>query len=116
VTGRTLTEQALIAELEGGRARLLAGETGGVLLQALRTRLQTITTNIYVLRWIPEQGEDLFDVLVDGTRVAHVEVPRGQARESVFEVFDVEAYRRRTPFTKNDRRKLDLALQLARQS
>jgi hypothetical protein len=109
-----MTEQALVTELESGRARLLAGETSGVLLQAIRRRLQTITTSIYVLRWIPEQGEDLFDVLVDGTSVAHVEVPRGEERESVFEVLDVEAYRSRTPLTKNERRKLEVALQLAR--
>jgi hypothetical protein len=108
-----MSEQALVDELENGRARLLAGETGGVLLRAIRRRLQTVSNNIYVLRWIPEQGEDLFDVLVDGTCVAHVEISRGEKQETVFDVSDVEAYRRRTSLTKTDRRKLDVAVQLS---
>lgn len=115
MTALTMTEQALIAELEGGRARLLAEESARSLLQAIRRRLSTITNNLYILRWIPEQGEDLYDVLVDGTSIAHVEIPRGGNEETVFEVSPVEAYQRRTAsLTKTDRRKIEVALRLAR--
>jgi hypothetical protein len=117
VTPRTMTEQALIDELQSGRARLLADESAGGLLHAIRRRLLTITNNLYILRWIPEQGEDLYDVLVDGTSVAHVEIPRGGNRETVFELSPVEAYQRRAAsLTKTDRRKLQVAMQLARGS
>lgn len=117
MTARTLTEQALIAELEGGRARLFAEESARSLLQAIRRRLHTITNNLYVLRWIPEQGEDLYDVLVDGISVVHVEIPRDGNEETVFEVSPVEVYQRRTAsLTKADRRKIEVALRLARAS
>jgi hypothetical protein len=68
----------------------------------------------YILRWIPEQGEDLYDVLVDGATVAHIEIPRHiPAQETVFESWPVEEYRRtRGTVTKPERRKLELALQL----
>lgn len=117
MTPRTMTEQALIDELERGRAKLLAEESDQGLLQTIRRRLLTITNNLYILRWIPEQGEDLYDVLVDGTSVAHVEIPRGGNRETVFELSPLEAYQRPAAnLTKTDRRKLEAAIQLARRS
>ena len=117
MTPRTMTEQALVDDLEKGRERLLTEETAQGLLKAIRRRLQTITSNLYILRWIPEQGEDLYDVLVDGTSVAHVEIPRGGDRETVVELSPVEAFRQRAAtFTKPERRKLEIAMQLARRT
>ncbi len=114
MTPRAIAKQALIDELESGRARLLTEDSGRCLLQAIRRRLQTITNNLYILRWIPEQGDDLYDVLVDGTSVVHVEIPRNGDRETVFDLVTVEVYQgRATTFTKTDRRKLEVALELA---
>lgn len=112
---QTLAEQALIAELEGERARLLADESARGLLQVIRRRLRTTTNNLYLVRCIPEQRENLYDVLVDGASVAHIEIRRGEVQETVFELSSVEAYQRRAmSLTKTDRRKLEVALQLAR--
>jgi hypothetical protein len=76
----------------------------------------SITRNIYVVRWIPEQTEDLYDVLVDATTVVHVEISRaGHAAETVFETSTVAEYRQRhANLTRPERRKLDLALELSR--
>jgi hypothetical protein len=112
----TLTDKKVIDELERAREQLLSGSSPKGLMRILRRRLQSITSNVYILRWIPEQGEDLYDVLVDGATVAHIEIPRHiPAQETVFESWPVEEYRRtRGTVTKPERRKLELALQLAR--
>ncbi len=112
----TLTDKKMIDDLERSREQLLSKSSSHALIRVLRHNLQSITRNIYVFRWIPEQGEDLYDVLVDGVTVAHVEIPRGDPyQESLFETWPVEEYRRtRQSLTKPERRKLELALQLAR--
>jgi hypothetical protein len=116
MTHHTLTDKKMIDELERSREQLLSDSSSHALVRVLRRRLQSITRNIYVFRWIPEQGEDLYDVLVDGTTVAHVEIPRGDPdQEALFEVCPVEEYRQtRQSLTKPERRKLELAVQLAR--
>lgn len=92
----------------------MAEESARSLLYVIRRRLNTVTNNLYILRWIPEQGEDLYDVLVDGSSVVHVEIPRGEDRETAFELSPVDVYKRKaTSLTKTDRRKLEVALQLA---
>ncbi|WP_161829110.1 hypothetical protein [Steroidobacter agaridevorans] len=106
----------MIDELEKSREQLLSASSSEGLLRVLRRKLQSITPNVYVLRWIPEQGEDLYDVLVDGATVAHIEIPRRNPdQETVFETWPVEEYRRtRKILTTPERRKLQLALHLAR--
>ncbi|GFE88610.1 hypothetical protein GCM10011488_35640 [Steroidobacter agaridevorans] len=112
----TLTDRKMIDELEKSREQLLSASSSEGLLRVLRRKLQSITPNVYVLRWIPEQGEDLYDVLVDGATVAHIEIPRRNPdQETVFETWPVEEYRRtRKILTTPERRKLQLALHLAR--
>jgi hypothetical protein len=112
----TLTDKKIMDELEKGREQLLSGSSSQGLMRVLRRNLQSITPNVYVLRWIPEQGEDLYDVLVDGVTVAHVEISRRNPdQETVFEAWPVNEYQRnRKTLTKPERRKLELALQLAR--
>jgi len=113
VPRQSLTDKRMIDELERGRELLLSDPSSHKLLSSLRRKLQSVTRNIYVVRWIPEQTEDLYDVLVDGTSVVRVEVPRdARTAEVVFEKFGVEEYLNRR-LTKPDRRKLELALGLA---
>ena len=110
---QSLTNKRMIGELERGREQLLSDPSSHKLLSSLRRKLQSVTRNIYIVRWIPEQTEDLYDVLVDGTSVVHIEVPRdARADEVVFEKFGIEEYLDRR-LTKPDRRKLELALRLA---
>jgi hypothetical protein len=112
----TLSDERMINELKKGRETLLADTSASALLSVLRRRLQSATGNMYVLDWIPEQFDDLYDVLVDGVSVVHIEISRGSATEDVFQMWPVEEYLGmvRKVLTKPARRKLELALQLAK--
>ena len=112
MTRQSLTEKRMTDELERGRQQLLS-DPSHKLLSNLRRKLQSITRNIYVINWIPERAEDLYDVLVDGTSVVHIEVPRdARTDDVVFEKFGIEEYLKRR-HGKPDRRKFELALRLA---
>lgn len=52
----TLTDRKMIDELEKSREQLLSASSSEGLLCVLRRKLQSITPNIYVLRWIPERA------------------------------------------------------------
>jgi hypothetical protein len=109
----SFSDQQLINELKSGREHLLSGASP--LLSELQKRLGSTIRNIFILRWIPEQGEDLYDILVDGVIVVHIEMRRGiQATVDTSQVRPVEEYlKARKHLTRRERRKLDLALQLA---
>ncbi|WBL75889.1 hypothetical protein I3J27_22965 [Bradyrhizobium xenonodulans] len=105
----------MIRELEAGREHLLSAPAARRLLSLLRHRLLSITRNVYIVRRIPEQYEDLYDILVDGVTVVHVELPRDVSRtEIVFERSGIKEYLK-AGRTKPDRRILELAIELARQ-
>lgn len=115
---RSLTDDQITQELQRGREALLSDKASRSLLSVLRLLLQSITPNLYILRWIPEQGEDLYDVLVDGQKVAHVEISRtGSEHHNAFRTWTVEEYIRTQPeMTKLERRRLELARELAAQN
>ena len=117
MTPRRLSERRMIEELEAGREHLLSAPYSRRLLSLLRHRLLSITRNIYVIRHITEQREDLYDILVDGTTVVHIELPRdASSTEIVFEKSSVKEYlEANRQMTKPNRRKLELALKLAQQ-
>jgi hypothetical protein len=117
VTRLSLSDKQMISELERGREQLLSEPSSRSLLSNLRRKLQSISRNIYVFHWIPEQTEDLYDVLVDGVTVVHIEIPRGErGKEVVFEKWGIQEYlSARKQLTKPDRRKLELALRLAQE-
>ncbi|WP_375314106.1 hypothetical protein WHZ77_13645 [Bradyrhizobium sp. A5] len=102
----------MIGELEAGREHLLSAPESRRLLSLLRQRLQSISRNVYILRYIPEQTEELYDILVDGITVVYIELPRdASSGEIVFQKSGVDEYRAR--LGKLGRRKLELALELA---
>jgi len=69
---------------------------------------------MYIIRNIPEQYEELYDVLIDGNTVVHVEVPRDDRfGEIVFEKWTLDEYLRKESLGKLNRRKLQLAIELA---
>jgi hypothetical protein len=113
VTPRRRSEKQMIGELEAGREYLLSAPAARRLLSLLRHRLQSITRNVYIVRHITEQYEDLYDILVDGTTVVQIELPRdASTTEIVFEKSSVKEYARRG-ITKLHRRRLELALELS---
>ncbi len=104
----------MIAELVAGHDWLFSNSAARRLLTALRANLQSITHNIYIFHSFPEQYEDIYDVLIDGVTVVRIEVPRReQDGEVAFEKWNVDEYLRRK-LPKLDRRKLLLAIELAR--
>jgi hypothetical protein len=105
----------MICELEAGREHLLSAPTSQRLLSLLRSRLRSITRNIYIIRYIPEHAEELYDILVDGATVVRVEIPRDMSsNEIVFEKSNVKEYlASHRQLTKPHRRKFELALELA---
>jgi hypothetical protein len=110
---RRRSEKQMIGELEAGREHLLSAPEARRLLSVFRQRLLSITRNVYIVRHITEQYEDLYDILVDGTTVVQIELPRdASSTEIVFEKSSVKEYARRG-MTKPHRRKLELALELA---
>ncbi|MCA1512268.1 hypothetical protein [Bradyrhizobium sp. NBAIM01] len=115
VTPRRRSEKQILEELEAGREHLLSAPASRRLLSLLRRRLQSITRNVYVLRHIQEQTEDLYDILIDGATVIHIELPRdASSTEIVFEKSGVKEYlETRRGITKPNRRRLELALELA---
>jgi hypothetical protein len=107
-------DDEVIRQLEMGREAILSGESAPGLVSALRRRLHTATRNIYVIDHLIEQSEDIYHVLIDGTLVASVEIPRNATdAESDFEAWPLEEYRRQHRLGKTNRRRLEFAIQLA---
>lgn len=111
----TMFDDKAIGELEAGR-RWLLSPSGHPLLQIARRRVQSITSNVFIVQSIPEQTEDIYDLLFDGAIVVRVEVPRtSPSSGSVVEVWSLGAYQRDPRrLTRPQRRKLEIALRLAR--
>ena len=65
----------------------------------------------YVLHWIPEQAEDIYEVVVDEGHVVIVEIERGTGAVINQRVFSKVDYEART-HSKDRRRKLQAALHL----
>ena len=66
--------------------------------------------NAFVLEWTPEQGEDIFVVLIDDESVATVEILR-EGQVSAFEVESLDEYRSKLR-SKKSRIQLIVALDL----
>lgn len=69
------TEEDYRLKLVGSRESLFRDAARRRLLSALRMHFPQMKT-AYVLGWTPEQGEDLFRVLVDDNVIAAVELDR----------------------------------------
>lgn len=104
-------------ELLQSREQLLNGKNHVELLLALRTNFPSMTDNVFIVGWIPEQGEDIFTVLVDGNKVVKAEISRINPAENpiIFDVVTVKEYLKLNPvISKFIRRKLNAAMQLLR--
>ena len=108
-------QEALDQQLEESRVRLLSGNGPPALLTTLRSVFPDLSDNVYIIHHLPEQGEDIYDVLVDATTVVHVEVPRrGVSQRVVIEEMPLERYREiHSPLSKLNRRRLDAIIRLA---
>lgn len=111
-----MISSSLNAELLQSKEKLLSGKNSAELLSALRANFPDLTDNVFIVGWIPEQGEDIFTVLVDGDKVVEVEISRVSSAENPvsFDVLTVREYLKQNPDLSNTtRRKLDAAIQLS---
>jgi len=111
-----MKSSSLNAELLQSKEKLLSGKNSAELLSVFRANFPDMTDNVFIVGWIPEQGEDIFTTLVDGDKVVEVEISRVSPAENPvsFEVLTVREYLKRNPsLSKSTRRKLDAAIQLS---
>lgn len=106
-------KQALRDELERGREDLLADPTGRRIVSLIEQALGYRSDDVYVVHWIPEQGEDLYDVLVDGRVVVRVEIPRAPEAWASCVAASVEQFRSGARLSTTARRRLAAALELS---
>ncbi|MBI3560570.1 MAG: hypothetical protein HY080_02485 [Gammaproteobacteria bacterium] len=103
-------------ELLQSKEKFLSGENSAELLSALRAKFPDMTDDVFIIGWIPEQGEDIYTVLVNGNKVVEVEISRISPAENPvsFVVLTVQEYLKKNPaLSKSTRRKLDGAIQLS---
>lgn len=70
----------------------------------------------FVLRWIPEQAEDIYWVLTSTTEIMKVEIPRSLPSDdehTLLQAMDVATFRQK-PLSREVREKLEIALELMR--
>lgn len=65
----------------------------------------------FVLKWIPEQSEDIYWVLISATTILEVEIPRGRRGPNSLQAIDVAMFRGR-PHARKVMEKLEVALKL----
>lgn len=71
------SEEQLREELVRSNLALRDGSYG-LRLTALLKSVNVNLADAYVLQWIPEQGEDIYTLLVSSSEVLIVEIPRGK--------------------------------------
>ncbi|MCY9518039.1 hypothetical protein [Paenibacillus apiarius] len=105
-------EQDFRKELEG--SNIIKGQDGKAkaILNVLRITFGEIKT-AYILNWTPEQGEDIFTILVDLDKIAKVEISRVNHSEvPLIETFNLKDFQR--GLSKIFQIKLAVAIDLAK--
>jgi hypothetical protein len=101
--------------LEAGRLKLINGETSLELLRLLRSHSHGPTDNLYLIASLPEQAEDMYDILIDGRLIVRVEMPRdGISQFPSIEEMSLGRYQQLSGgMSRLMRRRLDAAIRLA---
>ncbi len=107
----SLAEQSCREELSKSWGGLR--ESGNQLFSILADRIGLIGS-AFVLSWTPEQAEDLYTILVNGSEVVWLEVSRSNGEVVDFQATSVKEYERSLR-SRQSRIKLAVALDLARQ-
>lgn len=108
----SLTEQKYVETLRASREWLFADDSDARLLDSLRATFGEVKT-AYVLKHIPEQGADIYTILLNHESLARVEVDRcDRCEQPSVEVIDLKTFE--TSLSKVERIKLAIALELAK--
>ena len=108
-------DKEMIGELRAGHERLLSDPSRRELLSTVRKGVNTISRNMYIVDYIPEQYEEIYEVLVDGKTVVSVELSRKIVdAPAVLESWSLDDYmKRKGRLSKLARRRLNFAMELA---
>ncbi|MBX0320516.1 MULTISPECIES: hypothetical protein [Shouchella] len=108
------TEQELREQLIKSKESLFGSEEKKRLLEVLRNIYPKMNT-VYILHWIPEQGEDIYKVLINDNMIAVVELNRYNTKvEPEVQLMSVPQYIQ--GLNKQKQIKLAVAIDLAKQS
>lgn len=109
------TEDDFRRELISGSKFFSENARGRNVLERIRMEFPNVRS-AYILNWIPEQGEEIIDVLVDDDIVVHLEVPHTFKQLTEIVLSRVTLYRYERSLSKSSQIKLAVALELARAS
>jgi len=107
------TEEGYRRELLAGQRFFLEDRRGRVLFSRIQAKFPKSKT-VILLNWVPEQGEDLYDILIDDEAVLKVEVPHSLSHsvELNFKYIQLKNYM--LGLSRSSQIKLAVALDLAR--
>ncbi|GIP58614.1 hypothetical protein [Paenibacillus woosongensis] len=105
-------EQDFRKELEGSNIVSAKDIKAEAILNVLRNTFGEVKS-AYILNWTPEQGEDIFTILVDLDKIAKVEISRVNPSEvPIIETFNLKDFQRK--LSKVFQIKLAVAIDLAK--
>ena len=104
-------EQEIRSELIKSHKVLYEGNSDKGLLGTLKLYFEGMKT-AYILNWIPEQGEDLYTILIDTDIIAKVEINKiNQEDNPIIETFKLKEFQK--GLSKLSQIKLAVAIDLA---
>lgn len=106
----SVTEQGYREQLIGSRQSLLNDSSKRQLHACLKRFCPQMKT-AYILGWTPEQGEDIYRVLINVDTICAVELEHGQDEPTAIETIQLKEYE--NELSKTGRIKLAVALDLA---
>lgn len=110
---RSKTEQDFRQQLINSHKSLFEDKGNEGLLKVIRDHNPNIRT-AYVVNWIPEQGEDIYKILVDDDLILEIEIDRvGHNKSPLVSPLSLTQYR--AGLSKLNQIKLAVALDLAKQ-
>ncbi|MFC8689462.1 hypothetical protein [Brevibacillus porteri] len=96
--------------LKGSKTELDFRQHLSILLSILHENFPKLRT-AYVIDWIPEQGEDIYQILVDDNAIAEIELDRHSKTHSRIESVSVAQYKH--GLSKENQIRLAVAIDLA---
>lgn len=106
------TEQELREQLIKSNQSLFKSEEKRRLLEVIRSSYPEMNT-AYIIHWIPEQGEDIYKILINDCIIAEIELDRYNAEvEPIVESKTVPQYLQ--GLSKQNQIKLAVAIDLAK--
>ncbi|CAM2191699.1 PilZ domain-containing protein [Paraburkholderia kururiensis] len=115
MTRNSERRESVRKELLATSKRLCSKSDRSALGLALRRLLPNLE-RAFVLKWVPEQGEDIYWVLTGSAEVVTVELPRGQPhaeKSAALQMTDVATFQCKH-HSRDVREKLEIALELVR--